>query len=331
MGPVIGRIVSGFISQASGLSWRWTEWTTLITSTFFLLFLFLFQPETYAPILLKWKARHLRLLSGDNRYMAEIEVDSHRKFRKRMTSALKRPFLMTYQELTIILWTAYLAIIFFMLFGFMNGYTYIFQQTYNLSQGITGLLFTGMAVGIVLGSVTLTPLVHHWAKQELRMLHEKTPDKEIRLPPEFFLWYAMIGAPSIPISFFWMGWTCFPNISIWSPLSASVLFGFGMFAVFMSTNMYLVNTYEAYAASALTMVTLVRFVGSGGMIVIAIPMYKNLGPHWALTLIGLISVIFTLVPYLFFRYGPWVRSQSKFANHKQHHAQGVSSNIQECS
>lgn len=38
-----------------------------------------------------------------------------------------------------------------------------------------------------------------------------------RLPPEFRLWYAMFGAPAIPISLFWMGWTAYPHISIWPP------------------------------------------------------------------------------------------------------------------
>lgn len=100
--------------------------------------------------------------------MAATEIEHHVRFRKRMVTALKRPFAMIIQEPTILLWTAYLTVIYLMLFGFLDGYTYIFQQTYHLSQGITGLLFVGIALGMVLASATLTPLIFQLAKQEIR-------------------------------------------------------------------------------------------------------------------------------------------------------------------
>lgn len=32
------------------------------------------QPETYPPILLKWKAGHLRAVTGDKRYVGDVEI-----------------------------------------------------------------------------------------------------------------------------------------------------------------------------------------------------------------------------------------------------------------
>ncbi|KAH0491699.1 hypothetical protein TgHK011_003114 [Trichoderma gracile] len=312
MGPVMGPIVGGWISQAHDISWRWTEWVTIIVSGALLISLLLFQPETYEPILLQWKASHLRRLTNDNRYVSAAEIE-HVTFRARMMTAVKRPFIMTIQEPTIMLWTGYLTVVYLMLFGFLDGYTFVFQETYDLSDGITGTIFVGIGVGLILSSALLTPLLYKWAKEELSKIQGSEP---ARIPPEFFLWYALIGAPAIPISFFWMGWTAYPHISIWSPILASVLFGFGMFSVFVSTYMYLIDTYEVYAASALTMITLVRYVASGGMIEISIPMYKNLGIHWALTMLGLIALVFTAVPYAFYKFGPWIRSKSRFAKPK---------------
>ncbi|KAL7910272.1 major facilitator superfamily domain-containing protein [Trichoderma velutinum] len=312
MGPIMGPIIGGWISQSHDVSWRWTEWITIIVSGALLISLLLFQPETYEPILLQWKASHLRRLTGDKRYVSAAEVQNV-AFSARMLTAVKRPFIMTVQEPTILLWTGYLTVVYLMLFGFLDGYTFVFQKTYNLSDGITGILFIGIGVGLVLASAALTPLLYRWAKQEFAKLQAEKPGENARIPPEFFLWYALIGAPAIPISFFWMGWTAYPHISIWSPILASVLFGFGIFSVFVSTYMYLIDTYEMYAASALTMITLVRYVASGGMIEISIPMYKNLGIHWALTMLGLIALVFTTVPYAFYRFGPWIRSKSRFA------------------
>ncbi|PTB64678.1 MFS general substrate transporter [Trichoderma citrinoviride] len=314
MGPVMGPIVGGWISQAHDISWRWTEWVTIIVSGTLLISLLLFQPETYEPILLQWKASHLRRLTGDSRYVSAAEIE-HVTFRARMMTAVKRPFIMAIQEPTIMLWTGYLTVVYLMLFGFLDGYTFVFQETYGLSDGITGTIFVGIGVGLVLSSALLTPLLFRWAKQEMAKL-QSADEPAARIPPEFFLWYALIGAPAIPVSFFWMGWTAYPHVSIWSPIVASVLFGFGMFSVFVSTYMYLIDTYEVYAASALTMITLVRYVASGGMIEISIPMYKNLGIHWALTMLGLIALVFTAVPYAFFKFGPWIRSKSRFAKPK---------------
>lgn len=116
-----------------------------------------------------------------------------------------------------------------MIFGFLASYSFVFGDTYNLSRGITGLLFLGIGVGLFLCSVPLTPLIYKCAKRDLAALKEGDPtNADPRLPPEFRLWYAMLGAPAIPLSFFWMEWTAYPSVNYWSPLLASMLFGYGI-------------------------------------------------------------------------------------------------------
>lgn len=92
-----------------------------------------------------------------------------------------------------------------------------------------------------------------------------------KLPPEKRLWFAMFGAPAIPISLFWMGWTNYSSISYWSDLAASVLFGYGILCIFISTYQYIIDSYELYAASALASLTLIRYVAAGGMAVVGVP------------------------------------------------------------
>lgn len=41
--------------------------------------------------------------------------------------------------------------------------------------------------------------------------------------------------------------------------------------------------------------------------------YENLGVHWTLTILGAISALMVPVPYAFYRYGPKIRSWSKYA------------------
>lgn len=307
LGPVLGPVVGGFIAESEVVSWRWVEWATLLMAGVVLALVVLFQPETYAPVLLAWKASHLREVTGDARFVAEMEVRGE-TFVQRLGTALYRPFLLTCEPIVLLV-TLYLTVIYIVLFTFLDGYDYIFGETYGVSQGITGLCFLNIAVGLF-GASLWVPVIYRWAKRDMAAIAARGGT---RLPPEFRLWYAMFGAPAIPISLFWMGWTTDPHISIWSPLIAGVLFGYGVLCVFISSYQYIIDSYEVYAASALTSVTLVRYVTAGGMTVVGIPFYKNMGVHYTLSILGAISAALVPVPYLFYVYGRKIRAASRYA------------------
>jgi len=210
---------------------------------------------------------------------------------------LYRPFLLTAREPIIILVALYLTVIYIVLFTFLDGYDFVFGATggiHNLGPGLTGTCFLGIIVGLF-GASALVPLIYRWAKRDLKAIQEKGGD---RLPPEFRLWYSMLGGSvAIPVSLFWMGWTDDSTISIWSPLAASVLFGYGILCgkrvnvhdpqelletyadvypllVFITSYQYIIDSYEIYAASALASITLIRYLAAGGMTIVGIPMYK---------------------------------------------------------
>ena len=109
-GPLLGPIMGGYIASTGVLSWRWVEWITLIISGLVLVLVVVLQPETYPQTLLKWKAQHLRELTGDDRYRAAIEVRSD-SLASRLRRALYRPFLLTFQEPIIILLVSDIAYI----------------------------------------------------------------------------------------------------------------------------------------------------------------------------------------------------------------------------
>lgn len=110
-----------------------------------------------------------------------------------------------------------------------------------------------------------------------------------------------------------MGWTAYPHISIWSPLAASVLFGYGILCVFISSYQYIIDSYESFSASALASVTLIRYVAAGGMVVVGVPFYENLGVHYTLTILACISALLAPLPYVFYVLGPKIRRRSKYA------------------
>jgi hypothetical protein len=46
--------------------------------------------------------------------------------------------------------------------------------------------------------------------------------------------------------------------------------------------------------------TFVRYIASGAMMQATTPMYSKLGVHWALSLLGIVSAVLTVVPYVTF-------------------------------
>jgi multidrug resistance protein len=164
-GPVLGPVAGSWIGATDVLSWRWVEWITLIFSGIVLAILLLFQPETYSPVLLKWKAEQLRRLTGDTRYCGTIEIRKTGLI-TRLTRSLYRPLLMTAQEPIIILLGLYLTVVYIVLFTFLTGYTFIYQDIYQLSQGMRGMCFLGIVIGN-LSCAALIPVNVHLRKRDI--------------------------------------------------------------------------------------------------------------------------------------------------------------------
>ncbi|KAJ5230109.1 hypothetical protein N7489_010817 [Penicillium chrysogenum] len=302
LGPMAGQIIGSYIPV--NLGWRWLEWIMLIMGGAILVIVLLFQPETYGPLLLYWKAKILREETGDKRYKAPMEMKNE-ALGPRLLASVYRPFALVYSELIIILMSLYLTVVYIVLFTFLEGYTYVFGHTYGLSQQMTSILWVGMLCGILLVSF-LVPVVYSWTAKEYK--------KTSSIAPEMRLWYAMLGgAPAVPISLFWMGWTSYPSISIWSPLIASAVFGYGITAIFVSAYMYIIDSYGVYSASALGFLVFTRYVVAGGMTVAGGPIYRSIGVHYTLTILGAISTAMAAIPYLLYVYGPRIRKYSKFA------------------
>lgn len=88
-------------------------------------------------------------------------------------------------------------------------------------------------------------------------------------------------------------------------------FGFSVQGIFISTYQYLIDTYELFAASALVSAAFFRYIAAGVMVIVSLPMYKNLGVHWSLALLGCVSIVMTPVPFVFYKYGHVIRQWNK--------------------
>jgi hypothetical protein len=254
------------------------------------------------------QAHHLRNITGDQRYVSQLEVQDS-KFIDRLIHNLYRPFVLFAFEPIVVLFTLYLTVVYIVLFTFLTGFDFIFTDIFNLPQGLTFLCFIGLGVGF-LGASALVPWVFKRYKKKLATVREHGGT---RLNPEERLIFAMIGAPFLPFGLFWMAWTAYPSIGPWSCIVSTIPTGFAIMVIFISTYQYLIDSFEAHAASALVGATFVRYIVAGGMIEVSIPMYENLGVHWTVTLLGGISLIMMPVPFIFYKFGGKIRKHSKHA------------------
>ncbi len=291
--PAIAPIVGGWIISSSRLGgWRSTEWFTLIISGAAFLVALLFLPETYLPILLAWKARHLRQLTGDARYVSERSMQA--SFFKRMKTILPLPATFFATEPVIAVLGGYLILLYSLLFTFLSGFDYIFKQTYKLSDGLNGSCFASIALGSTAFLFT-APGLYSWARRRT----EYVRGSEVN--PEFRLWPAMVTAPLLPVALFWLGWTNDPSISIWSGLGACFIFGVVLIAIYVSSYEYIIDSYGEHAPVALASTTMVRYFIASGMVMAARPMYEGIGVHWTMTLLGCIAAILAPAPFLFWK------------------------------
>ncbi|KAJ5959831.1 Major facilitator superfamily domain general substrate transporter [Penicillium vulpinum] len=311
-GPLVGPVPGSFAVHSKSVSWRWVDWMTIIFAGLVLIPLVLFLPETYGPILLYWKAKELRRLTGDDRYRSPLEFRKA-TFAHRMRISLYRPLVLFVTEPIIMIHALSLSLLFLILYTFIAGYVSIYAIANHFKPTSTSLAFLGIEVGVLLSALTM-PVSMWLLRKEIyrsRARGQKRPN------PEISLYMAMFGAPFVPISLFWMGWTARLSISFWSPLIASVFFGFGTLCVFVSGYQYVADVFEAHAASALSCLQMLRLVAAGIMATIAEIMYKQLGVSWALTLLGCISLLFVPVPYLLYWKGHKIRTWSRYARRNE--------------
>lgn len=301
---MIAPIAGGWIAADKSLNWRWMEWVTLILSSTAFLIAFFFLPETYFPLILDWKARQIRNLTGDSRYVSEYSQQA--SFFKRMRQILPLPakFLATEPVITVL--GGYLVLLYILLFSFLSGFDYIFRQTYKLSDGFTGSCFGAIAAGATSFLFT-APLLYKWARSKTEYVHG-APVK-----PEFRLWPAIFAAPFLPICLFWLGWSNYSTISIWSGLGACYIFGIVLIALYVASYEYIIDSYGDHAAIGLASITMCRYLIAGGMVVAVRPMYEGIGVHYTMTFLGCIATVLTPAPFIFHKYGHKLRKKSPYA------------------
>lgn len=229
-------------------------------------------------------------------------------------TALSRPWILLLREPIVLMLSIYMAIIYGTLYLMFGAFPIVFQQDRGWSEGIGGLAFIGVAIGMLGGVVYTIPDNNRYN----RCADEATAAGSARgAPPEARLPPALIGSVLLPVGLFWFAWTNFPSIH-WSVcIIATIPFGAGMVLVFLSIMNYLIDSYTIYAASVLAANSVLRSLFGAVFPLFTAQMYANLGIHWASSIPAFLALACVPFPFLFYRYGASIRRNCKYAHEAQ--------------
>lgn len=308
-GPPIGAMIAAYTG-----SWRTVEWFTLTQAGIIFLLVLMLQPETCAPVMLKWKTRMIiEKMKPEERQLAFMNGTWHsQKFGRllrQLTTALWRSIQLSIHEPIILVISIYLSVLYLIVFALLPGYYFIYSQIYHMPDVLRNMAFYGIAAGFLIAGAIAVAVGKHLRQQ----MHSN--DGEII--PEKRLLYAMYGSPAVPAALFWMAWTSREDVSFWSPIASSVLLGMGVMSVFFSCYQYIIHAYGKYAASGLVFITFARYILAGVMVVAGVPMYEKMGVAWASSTLTVLGLLLVPIPFVLAEFGLKIRSWSRLSSTSQ--------------
>jgi hypothetical protein len=216
---------------------------------------------------------------------------------------------MFFFEAIVLFSCLYLSFAYGIFYMFFQAYPIIYEETYGFTGGQEGLTF--LAIGIGASIACLIYLGWDVITRRARAQNKAWVQKEEmrRLP------LACLAGPFFILSCFWVGWTARKDIHWIVPVLAGIPYGIGYLLIFMALLNYLVDAYKIFAASALGAASAVRSLAGAVLPFAARPMYQKLGVAWACSLLGFLSCLMAVIPFIFVWKGEQIRANSKFCQY----------------
>ncbi|TLD14218.1 uncharacterized protein PgNI_03522 [Pyricularia grisea] len=299
-GPVVGPVAGGFLADAKG--WRWCFWIVVIVAGFMSIAMMLFMKETYAPVILERKAAKLRKERGNE--LLRSKLDAGMSAKDYFTRSIVRPLKLIALSPITQIFAIYLGIVYGYLYLLFTTITTVFTDSYNFTSSTAGLAYLGLGVGSVIGQVLFS-----WTSDSYSQRRAEREGNGMK--PEYRLFWLPLAAIILPVGFFIYGWTTEYKIHWIVPIIAMGIVGVANILFFMCVTMYLIDSFQMYAASAMAANVVVRSV-AGAVLPLAAPkMYDALGLGWGNSLLAFIAVAMLPIPFIISRYGEYLRTRFK--------------------
>ncbi|KAK2028000.1 major facilitator superfamily transporter [Colletotrichum zoysiae] len=307
LGPAIGPIAGGFVTQNT--TWRWIFYsTTILTAVIQSIGVFVLQ-ETYAPVLLARRKDRLIKETGNAALHTEFDHPD-RTMARTLSIALTRPFRLLGTQPLVQFLALYMMYLYGLMYLVLSTFPALWTGEYGQSVGISGLNYISLGLGFFIGAQTAAPMQDRiYAALKRRYVPDGGPGR-----PEFRVPMMIPGALLVPTGLLIYGWTA-QNHTHWiAPNIGAVIFSGGVIVGFQCIQGYLVDSYTKYAASAVAAATVLRSLAGFGFPLFAPSMYHKLGYGWGNSVLALMGVAIGWPgPFLLWKYGPVLRKKSQYA------------------
>ena len=257
--------------------------------------------ESYAPVLLERKAKKLRTETGNQALRSKLA--SNLSPMDLFKISIFRPARMLIFSPIVLALSTFMAVVYGYLYLLFTTITEVFEGIYHFSTGTVGLTYLGIGLGM-LGGLFIFGIASDRILRTMSAKGEMKP--EYRLPP------MIPGAFCIPIGLFIYGWTADKHTHWIAPILGTGLVGLGLLATFMPIQTYLIDAFTIYAASAIAANTILRSLVGALLPLAGRKMYETLGLGWGNSLLAFIALAMCPIPWVFFKYGEWIRKNPRF-------------------
>ncbi|EGD95474.1 hypothetical protein TESG_02955 [Trichophyton tonsurans CBS 112818] len=215
--------------------------------------------------------------------------------------AIIRPMKLLIFSPIVLLLALYAGLVYGFFFLLFATFPSVFQNTYGFSSGTSGLAYLGLGVGMMIGLAVFSVVSD-------RVLVKK-PGESMAKPEQRLIPMKWFGLAT-PIGCFIYGWAAHYHTHWTIPILGTVIMGFSSLFIMTPAQIYCVDAFGPQAAaSALAANLLIRSPFGAFLDLAAGPLYGKLGLGWGNSVLGFIILAFTPVPWLFYRYGEYLRTR----------------------
>ena len=168
-----------------------------------------------------------------------------RQFIAPMRVSLRRPLHMLLTERVVQVLVFYMAMIYSIMFHFLDANSHLWSENYGQSNRIASLNHISVLLGLVLG-VNIAGQAGDRTHQRLTVARNGGIAK-----PEFRLPIMIFGTALMPIGLLCWGWSGQQRTHWIVPNLGSMLFSTGIYICIASVSVYTIDVYHKYAASAM--------------------------------------------------------------------------------
>ncbi|KAF8890418.1 MFS general substrate transporter [Infundibulicybe gibba] len=304
VGPSTGPLVGGWIAERT--QWQWVFWSVSIADGLLQIAGFIFLRETYAPELLKRKARAMRKATGNEKLRSAFERPD-RHWTTVMGRGMVKPLVFLATEPIVQVFALYMAVLYGVLYLSLTTFVKVFTDQYGETTGIAGVHYLAIALGSTVGG-QVGARVLNVIYRKLKAKNGGVGTPEMRLP------LLMVSATTLPVGLLIYGWTANAHVFWFVPDLGVFIYSVGIGGNWTCIQTYLVDNYALHAASAIAGVASFRAFAGFGFPLFADKMYSRLGDGWGNSVLALICLVIGCpAPFIFYRYGPRLRAWSKAA------------------